>query len=428
MSVWGRRAASVVAALLVSGVAFLAAGPSAQAANVNETTGSVTNTWTNYTNAGGTAGPRIPRYTTVQISCKLTGFRVADGNTWWYRIASAPWNNNFYASADAFYNNGATSGSLLGTPWVDPAVPDCGSISTPARPSAVLHQGPAAPKGYRYAITLNNFAANTGISVSCRDSIDPAGFYTFVLRTNASGYAFTQSYCYSADGPDHWVVAGGVASNRVRWGSGSTGVPVSQPVGSGNGGSGGTAVANPTYNRSATVSWALNHAKDPQGSGALCTWFVSQALWAGRLPQTSQWNPKSRGAAVYVQQFVDYFRKPSSGYSVTWTDITRNLITNAVPGAVAGDVIVYNWNDGGAALDHMSLVVDIAAGQYPEVSEMGQFDFTKHPEYKLRNPRSPYVKRGWTYSAMHHAYLQKQHPGMKAYLLHFNGGYFIGTY
>jgi surface antigen len=90
-----------------------------------ETTGGVTHTWTNYTNAGGTEGPSIPSNTTVQIACRLAGFRVADSNTWWYRIASSPWNGTFYASADAFYNNGQTSGSLLGTPFVDPAVPGC---------------------------------------------------------------------------------------------------------------------------------------------------------------------------------------------------------------------------------------------------------------------------------------------------------------
>jgi hypothetical protein len=94
-------------------------------ATYSETTGGVTHTWTNYTNAGGTQGPSIPSNATVQISCKLTGFAVADGNTWWYRIASAPWSNSYYASADAFYNNGQTSGSLLGTPFVDPAVPNC---------------------------------------------------------------------------------------------------------------------------------------------------------------------------------------------------------------------------------------------------------------------------------------------------------------
>ena len=61
----------------------------------------------------------------VQIACKLQGFKVADGNPWWYRIASAPWNSAFYVPADNFYNNGATSGSLRGTPWVDGAVGDC---------------------------------------------------------------------------------------------------------------------------------------------------------------------------------------------------------------------------------------------------------------------------------------------------------------
>lgn len=90
-----------------------------------QTTGGVTNTWTNYTNAGGTQGPTIPKNATVAVSCKLTGFRVADGNTWWYRIASSPWNDAFYASADAFYNNGQTSGTLAGTPFVDPNVRDC---------------------------------------------------------------------------------------------------------------------------------------------------------------------------------------------------------------------------------------------------------------------------------------------------------------
>jgi hypothetical protein len=90
-----------------------------------ETVGGVTNTWTNYSNAGGTEGPQIAKGTTVQIACKVTGFKVADGNTWWYRIASSPWNGTYYASADAFYNNGATSGSLSGTPFVDNNVPNC---------------------------------------------------------------------------------------------------------------------------------------------------------------------------------------------------------------------------------------------------------------------------------------------------------------
>jgi hypothetical protein len=90
-----------------------------------ETVGGPTHTWTDYANAGGTEGPTINTGTTVQVTCRLTGYKVADGNTWWYQIASSPWNNTYYASADAFYNNGDTSGSLSGTPFVDTNVPVC---------------------------------------------------------------------------------------------------------------------------------------------------------------------------------------------------------------------------------------------------------------------------------------------------------------
>lgn len=99
--------------------------PTSAPQTFTETVGGVSNTWTNYQNAGGTAGQKIPAFTSVQVSCRVEGFRVADGDTWWYRVASAPWNGAFYVSADVFYNNGQTSGSLHGTPFFDPAVPVC---------------------------------------------------------------------------------------------------------------------------------------------------------------------------------------------------------------------------------------------------------------------------------------------------------------
>jgi cell wall-associated NlpC family hydrolase len=99
--------------------------PTPPAPTYSETSGSVVHTWTDYSDAGGYEGPEMPSNDTVQVSCKITGFAVADGNIWWYRIASGPWNNSYYGSADAFYNNGETSGSLLGTPFVDPSVPNC---------------------------------------------------------------------------------------------------------------------------------------------------------------------------------------------------------------------------------------------------------------------------------------------------------------
>ncbi|UWZ36359.1 hypothetical protein Drose_35890 [Dactylosporangium roseum] len=228
-----------------------------------ETTGGAANTWTNYTNAGGTAGPRIAAYATVQISCKVRGFQVADGNPWWYRVGSSPWNDSFYVSADAFYNNGATSGSLRGTPWVDPAVPDCGAA--PGAPEAstasvTLARGPAAPAGYRYAITLTGFTPNTAVSVRCYDSVSPGGFYTFTLTTNTTGSAATQSYCYSGDGPDHWVVADGrVTSNHVTW----TAAP-----GGGTSASGGATSGGSTSNSGGTAGYFPTHIRLRGDAGA----------------------------------------------------------------------------------------------------------------------------------------------------------------
>jgi surface antigen len=91
-----------------------------------ETVGGVTHTWTDQNDAGGSEGPSIPAYATIQVSCRTQGLAVADGNTWWYKIASGPWSNNYWMSADAAYNEaGVTSGSLHGTPFVDPNVPVC---------------------------------------------------------------------------------------------------------------------------------------------------------------------------------------------------------------------------------------------------------------------------------------------------------------
>jgi hypothetical protein len=88
----------------------------------------------------------------------------------------------------------------------------------------------------------------------------------------------------------------------------------------------------------------------------------------------------------------------------------------------------WHWNGDGATLDHMAFVVGIAPGQYPDVSEWGQFDFFSHPWYKITHPSSPYAERGWTWSAMHGEWLQQEHPVMNAYLLHINGGYFTPSF
>jgi len=91
-----------------------------------EITGGDTNTWSDYLSGGGSAGPRIPKGAAVLVSCRTIGLKLANGNAWWYQIASPDWNNRFYASADAFYNNGQSTGPLADTPFVDEKVPICG--------------------------------------------------------------------------------------------------------------------------------------------------------------------------------------------------------------------------------------------------------------------------------------------------------------
>lgn len=200
------------------------------------------------------------------------------------------------------------------------------------------------------------------------------------------------------------------------------------------------AIPNPSYNRSAAVAWALANANDPQAYPAECTWFVSNALWQGGFGQTAAWTSSgSHGTwpvsyrpgtvdAWAVPNFKDYFL---SHYSATWTPL-GNMSTNVVPAAEPGDIIVYSW-DGGKTLDHVAFVVDIAAGQYPEVSEWGTPDWTSPPwnlaYYQAHHPREGYQKRGWTWSQKSGKWLQAEYGGSaRAYLLHINGGYFAPTF
>jgi hypothetical protein len=59
---------------------------------------------------------------------------------------------------------------MNGDPWNGPythntdfAVPDCGAVPPPPPATPSLAQGPAAPAGYRYAITIDHFSPNSSI-------------------------------------------------------------------------------------------------------------------------------------------------------------------------------------------------------------------------------------------------------------------------
>ena len=99
--------------------------------------------------------------------------------------------------------------------------------------------------------------------------------------------------------------------------------------------------------------------------------------------------------------------------------------------AEVGDLIVYDWGDGHGQ-SHVAMVVDIQPGQYPNVSEMGQYDWGLNDWAMSKvgiGKVSTYAERGWTYSEKSHQFLQVSYRGKAhAWLLHINGGVYIPTF
>jgi hypothetical protein len=179
------------------------------------------------------------------------------------------------------------------------------------------------------------------------------------------------------------------------------------------------------FDRVATVGWATSHVEDEPPYPASCTWFVSQALWAGGLAKTTAWTSSGghghldwrpgTAAAWSAPVFIEYIRHtyPHS----TYTEISLNPNSgNRVPAAEPGDVIAYAWNGNSSVrnvsnIEHLSLVTRIASGQYPEVAEWSIYGGTQP---------TPYIERGWTWSQKTHKWLQREYPKVQGFLLHIN--------
>jgi surface antigen len=315
-----------------------------------ETAGGVTHTWTNYTNAGGTQGPSIAGGQGIEVSCRLTGFKVADGNTWWYRIASAPWSNGFYASADAFYNNGATSGTLYGTPFVDEAVPMCDASSPPppvASPPAPSPPPPPAPAPPSLIYQVTNYDNDGTHGVYLRNSSnvndvnrDSAHYVTY--GTNVSlicgeqgspvgPYANTAwDYVEVVSGPlagahghlsEHWLNTPVGANEHV---------PGEPTCGSS---------APPPPPQSSAASAAIAYAKGYLGTShdsGLCLAFVQEAYAAAGITLGTG-GTAANYWAVNPKGFVKHTdTNPAVGALVFW---------GATPSNSAGHVGIYEGND-----------------------------------------------------------------------------------
>ncbi|MGF7229229.1 MAG: amidase domain-containing protein [Candidatus Saccharibacteria bacterium] len=222
---------------------------------------------------------------------------------------------------------------------------------------------------------------------------------------------------------DHWLTTPGVA-NQLAPGEANCDATTSQNLQPAQ-----TVKPFVEFDRNAARDWAINHAEDtpPQGVDA-CTWFSSEDLAAGGLPQDNTWNlsfqhPKldldlryGTDTAWIAPKLTEYLAR------LPYVDIVplghMNAGNNDLPQAKPGDIIAYTWNGTGKPADveslgsvqHLSVVVGDSSSDpaYPVVAEWG------------RNSQTPYVDRGWTYSMKTHGWLQneKGQHDMFAFLIH----------
>jgi hypothetical protein len=82
-------------------------------------------TFSNFVSAGGPFGVSLTSGQSVQVSCRVKGFKVQDGDVWWYRLSASPWDGKYYVSTDNFWNTSDTSGNPINGIYFDPKVKVC---------------------------------------------------------------------------------------------------------------------------------------------------------------------------------------------------------------------------------------------------------------------------------------------------------------
>jgi hypothetical protein len=155
------------------------------------------------------------------------------------------------------------------------------------------------------------------------------------------------------------------------------------------------------YNRSAAASWALAHVNDaPRYPEDDCTWFVSQALWAGGLAKSVDWSDTRYGLPYPTWDAVnaDYFKNYIASQSGLGTIQQLSTSQKNVPQAQLGDIIAYDWNHDGK-VDHVVIVTSIS-GQYPTISS-----------HTYRGTQA------WDFNSAG-VPLSRATPGYRAYLIH----------
>lgn len=233
----------------------------------------------------------------------------------------------------------------------------------------------------------------TEFDVSCyveSDSVngDDAWLYGTNASTGNAGYA--ADFYVDTDVSQGQEAAQLSAMGMPACGSAPSGDPTDTTGGSEQGSGPATSVAQPVaYDRASAAQWALDNYTAPQSfSGDDCTFFASQALWAGGLPQSALWTGKSWNWSLQASHH--HYPGPTQdaaeandlvNYLVDNGLATRTLIDwsdNTAGGAQPGDLIAYHWNNnedtldpdsGELNVDHLSVVVTTDSNGYPTIAQ-----------------------------------------------------------
>ena len=227
----------------------------------------------------------------------------------------------------------------------------------------------------------------TEVRISCVASSDPVGGdaawdFISVPTTGATGYV--ADYFVDTNIPDANAVSDLNTLGVPTCGAASPAVPQAQPTLPARSNPAPVVIPVPPvpYNRGAAAAFADSHLKTPERfSGDDCTWYISQALWAGGLPKSDTWTdsswelflqaakkrfPGATKDAVQADYLVNYL--VGNGYA-TRTPI--NWADNTAGRAQRGDIIAYHWNDNENPyrVDHLAIVSSLNANGYPSVDQ-----------------------------------------------------------